>query len=306
MKFTLLLIYCCTVQLLFSQFSAYAERSSFQIGEQIKITYELKGNDYFFYESFVPYKKTIPCILKSNLESAESNQLEIIERFKTSKNISKKKWKGSYLITSWDTGNIIIPSVQIVFKGKKITSNALSIRIGSPIVSDDKKMYDIKEEFTPLPSSFILFIEKYGLIILTVLILISLIIWYFIKKKPKQSISESTPSLSLKEKTLLEIDCVYKAYNQENQKEYYVTLSFLIRNYLGKRYALSLIDKTSFQIHHILLKNNLYSGLILDIDQILSHSDIVKFAKGSSNEESLKNVTMLSKKVVTETSPIYE
>jgi hypothetical protein len=32
----------------------------------------------------------------------------------------------------------------------------------------------------------------------------------------------------------------------------------------------------------------------------------VKFAKGNSNEESLKNVTMLSKKVVTETSPTYE
>jgi hypothetical protein len=97
-----------------------------------------------------------------------------------------------------------------------------------------------------------------------------------------------------------------KLWEQDKLKEHYVRLSFLLRNYLAKRYRLSLLDKTSFQICALLSKCELHVSLQRDIQKVLDQSDLVKFAKSVPTEFEILNVSVLAKEIVEKTSPSNE
>ena len=283
-------------------------RDKIKIGEQTELIYEFKG-DVFKKDLFPKHERVIQCDLIGNKTKKITN-LEIIGNFNDSLTKNKKGivWEGSYNITCWDSGTVIIPSVEFQIGDKKIAFLPIRLQVSSPKIIEGKDVYDIRTYFESLPTKLNSFFREYGLLIL--LLVLGLVIVYFLVKRSKKShnIKTNEIPLTLKQITLNQIEELTntRLWEQGKLKEHYVRLSFLLRNYLAKRYRLSLLDKTSFQICALLSKCELHVSLQKDIQKVLNQSDLVKFAKSVPTEVEILNVSTVAKEIVEKTSPLNE
>jgi hypothetical protein len=92
--------------------------------------------------------------------------------------------------------------------------------------------------------------------------------------------------LSLAERAILAIDELEKLqlWNQNRHKEHFVELSFILRSYYSSMYQLNLLEKTTSETQLLLQQLGLSAIHLKQIDFVLKHADMVKFA-GSVLEE---------------------
>lgn len=299
---------------LFAQTKGYIRRNSFYIGEQTELIYELKGVSPSARLDFYPHQKTIPCVSSvANLKSgkADARSLEIIGSFHDT--LFEKggvwTWQGSYIVTAWDTGKIVIPATSIAVKDSVYSFSPISLHVNAPKINPKQGIYDIKEVYTSVPSSFGLFFKKHAWWIILLVVVAVLIFWWWKKRKnnPKK-IDNTKDKTTLKEQVIAEIDALIakKLWENEGLKEHYFQLSLIIRTYLGKRYHLSLIDKTSYQIQLLLVQSNVHKELVAQIKIVLEQSDLVKFAKSEPTLLEITSSANLAKEIVLKTSPYNE
>ncbi len=282
-----------------AQPKAYVRRNSFFIGEQTELIYEIKGIKKTDKLSFIPQQKQIK----------GANGVEIIGEFQDTLIPSGKifTWQGTYTITAWDSGRVTIPTTTILVNDSVLTLNAINLFVKSPKIKEGKGLYDIKEGFEDVPSSTSLFFQKYWEWIVVILLLILGIFLYFkFRKKKEKKVPEIT--LSLKEATLKEMETLFekRMWEHEGLKEHYFQLSLILRTYLGKRYTVSLIDKTSYQIELLLGQLNIHQELQREINWILNQADLVKFAKSSPDISEVMQSIQRAKEIVIKTSKFGE
>lgn len=282
-----------------AQPKAYVRRNSFFIGEQTELIYEIKGIKKTDKLSFIPQQKQIK----------GAKGVEIIGQFQDTLIPSGKifTWQGTYTITAWDSGRVTIPTTTILVNDSVLTLNAINLFVKSPKIKEGKGLYDIKEGFEDVPSSTSLFFQKYWEWIVVILLLILGIFLYFkFRKKKEKKVPEIT--LSLKEATLKEMETLFekRMWEHEGLKEHYFQLSLILRTYLGKRYTVSLIDKTSYQIELLLGQLNIHQELQHEINWILNQADLVKFAKSSPDISEVMQSIQRAKEIVIKTSKFGE
>ena len=298
---------------LFAQTKGYIRRNSFYIGEQTELVYELKDISSNARLDFYPHQKTIPCVSsRANLNSgkADARSLEIIGSFHDTLIQQGKTWiwQGSYIVTAWDTGKIVIPATSIAVKDSVYSFSPITLRVLAPKINAKQGIYDIKEVYANIPSSVGMFFRKNAWWMIAIVLLGLVVFWWLKKQKNKPKQAKQGKSLSLKEETLLEIDSLLakKLWENEGLKEHYFQLSLIIRKYLGKRYHLSLIDKTSYQIQLLLVQSNVHKELVAQIKIVLEQSDLVKFAKSEPTLLEITSNANLAKEIVTKTTPYNE
>ena len=299
MKGFYIVVLCLLSYVAVAQPKAYVRRNTFLLGEQTELIYEVKGVKKTDKLSFIPQKNKIK----------GAKGVEIIGEFQDTLIPSGKKftWQGSYTITAWDSGRVIIPETTILVNDSVLKLNALSLFIKTPKIKEGNGLYDIKEGFEEIPSTSYLFLQKYGSLLVKIFLLILGLILYFIFRDKK---GKSRPQviLSLKEKTLQEIDVLFekRLWEHEGLKEHYFQLSLILRSYLGKQYTLSLMDKTSYQIEVLLGQLNLHHSLQTEINLMLNQADLVKFAKSSPDISEVTRSIQRAKDIVTKTSKFGE
>ncbi len=294
-----IVVLCLLSYVAVAQPKAYVRRNSFFIGEQTELIYEVKGVKKTDKLSFIPQKKKI----------TGTKGVEIIGEFQDTLIPSGKvfTWQGSYTITAWDSGRVTIPETTILVNDSVLQLNALNLFIKTPKIKEGKGLYDIKEGFEEVPSSTSLFFQKYwGWIVAVLLLILGIILYFKFRKKKEKKTPEIT--LSLKEATIKEIDALFEKHLWEHEglKEHYFQLSLILRTYLGKRYTLSLMDKTSYQIEVLLGQLNLHHSLQTEINLMLNQSDLVKFAKSSPDITEVTRSIQRAKDIVTKTSKFGE
>jgi hypothetical protein len=295
--------------------SAFLLRNKMQIGEQTKLIYELKGIKKGQSLTFYEKSDAIPCVSKKeNLTSeiSDARSLEIIGKFHDTVVFENGDytWRGSYTITAWDTGNYFIPKSTIATIDDIIVFPSVRLSVTSPKIEKKKGLYDIKEEFVSLPSKFEIFVKNYGIWLLVALIILGGVFYGWRKYKKRKKISPSEPliKISLKQKTIIELDDLLhkEIWEKEGIKAHYVCLSNIVRSYLGERYHLSLMDKTTYQIQALLVKSNVHKELLDELAVILEQSDLVKFAKSEPGYLEVVNSLQKAKEIVEKTSPYNE
>lgn len=294
---------------------AYLLRNKMLIGEQTTLIYELKGIKKGQSLTFYEKSKVIPCVSKKeNLTSgvSDNSTLEIIGKFHDTivYEHGDYTWRGSYVVTAWDTGNYFIPKSTIATIDNILVFPFVKLTITSPKLDKKRGLYDIKESFVSIPSSFELFIKSYGVWILigVLIIVIGIYVWRKYRKRSKVTPTEKAVDLSLKQKTLNELEALLHEgiWEKEGIKAHYVVLSNIVRSYLGERYSLSLMDKTTYQIQALLAKSNVHRGLLDELAVVLEQSDLVKFAKSEPGYLEVVHSLQLAKDIVEKTSPYHE
>ncbi|MCB9203302.1 MAG: hypothetical protein H6604_09700 [Flavobacteriales bacterium] len=265
-KFYFTLFLVAFYSLCFSQkISTSVDTLQIKIGEPIKYTLKIHDKDI---QNPIPYIKKE---LQDKNITLNSYLLDSINKPKT------------YILnlTSFETGNQVIPAFAIPYKNDSLHTTSYKIRVQDIVVDENKPFEDIKN-IEEVPLSFFDYLSKYSVYLVGSLIFIAFgLLIYFVIKNLKKA-SKSKTELSLYEKTILQI-------NQLKQKKYiddhkfrlfYIELSKIIREYTEERYQIpAKILLTNDLFDFINRKNILSKEDIESLKEIFLVSDSVKFAK---------------------------
>lgn len=204
----------------------------------------------------------------------------------------------SYTVTSFDTGQYVIPQYELKTASGTFKTPELVLTISPVAVDTTKGIYDIKQ---PLQVSYT-WVEwlkdnwpKIAFPLLAILV-IAAVIWY-LRKRPKKE-APPKPAEPLKPEHVIALDKLYalreqKLWQHDRTKEYHSEISDVMRDYLERRYGISANEQTTDEILASLRYMDITEPDRAKLKQILVLADLVKFAKekplAAENEHSINN-----------------
>ena len=192
------------------------------------------------------------------------------------------------IITSWDSGSYYIPPVKFSATSK---SNALIINVLSLDIDANSELKDIKG---PLDDN-IGWSDIWPWLVLALLILLSIFIYkkYFNKKKKTVVVKKNiqTPAHVLALNALKKLENK-KLIDKKDIKEYYSSISEIIRRYIENRFNFPALELTTYEILNIITAI-IKKEESISLKNILEISDLVKFAKKIPDQnENIKNLNL--------------
>lgn len=280
---TLLKIMCAFTCLVFGSFFSYAQNqpkvtadidtTAIRVGEQIKYTILVDADSTA--QVIFPEDQTF-----SPLEMVEALEVD------TTKYKDRITLQRAYALTQFDSGAYTIPIQRIEVNGKAFFTDSLKINVGTVKVDTfAQKMYDIKPLMVvEKPSTFPWLLV--GIIVVSLLIVIALIYWFILRKKPLSE-EEKIALLPPYDRAIIELKKLEnsKYIIKDEYKEYYSELTTIVRLYLEEDVKISALESTTDQLitKLELLKDagqlKLDNDTISQFKRILQTADLVKFAK---------------------------
>ncbi|MEQ8222188.1 MAG: BatD family protein [Candidatus Eremiobacterota bacterium] len=190
-----------------------------------------------------------------------------------------------YKISIYETGDFELSPVvfKYIINGKeesKSTEKAIKIKVKSVLPADANDIKPIKapQEFkTPVPYRFIYMV----LLIILLVILVSVISYFLYKKYFPKKVhkEEAIPLLPPEEEAHKSIDELVKLnLLQEGKiKDFYITLSDIVRRYLERRFTIMTFEKTTDEIIYQMRQKDI--TCVNNLKTLLYDFDLVKFAK---------------------------
>jgi hypothetical protein len=189
------------------------------------------------------------------------------------------------LITSFDSGYYAIPSFKFIINKDTANPNLtelLMLEVRSvPTNTSIASVKDIKAPFDePFDWRWYLLYAYWGLTILVALIILILIIKKLTKAKPVEVV-ENKPDipahlLALQTLEKIKAEAIWK---ENKTKEYYTSIADTIRLYIEERFKINALELTSDEIIKVFKSQVVDSESKAKLNQILTLSDFVKFAK---------------------------
>ena len=265
----------------FSQVSSAIDSTSIKIGAQI--TYHIQVETDTTSLVVFPEGQTF-----SPLEMIESYKIDTLKK-KDKYNLIKK-----YGLTQFDSGSYTIPRQKIVIGDKTFFTDSLKVEIRNVVVDTTQGLYDIKPIIGVEKSSSNWW--KYILLSLLIIAAIAFLLFWFIWRKKPLTEDEKIALLPPYDRAKLALrkldDSSY--LENENLKDYYSDLTFIIRKYLDEKVYDKALESTTDELITRLntLKQanqvDLSKEDIQNIESILKRADLVKFAKSAPDIELAK------------------
>jgi len=253
----------------FSQVNVKADTTRIRIGEQIQ--YELETEN-------------TPNVIFPKLQLDSLGKVEVLHDLPidTLKNRLYKK----YILTSFDSGAYRIPAQEVFINNRRIYTDSLLINVGTVAVDTTKqKLFPIKPIFKAPSKNWKDYLHYlwwlFGLLILVA------IVWWFVFHRRKVIKKKAGILLSPIEEALSHIKALDQKQLLEQQKikEYYVELTEIVREYIGKDVKIPTFEVTTdelitlLEIHNKSNKIGIDKERITQLHQFLQQADLVKFAK---------------------------
>lgn len=203
--------------------------------------------------------------------------------------------KVEYVITTFDTGNYIIPPVMVSYFSsdsikKELKTDIIKIRVNSVKPSEAKDIKDIKPPLE-IKINYRRYIY-YGLIGLVLIGLILGIIWY-LKKRRKGGDFIPKRKKPIRPAHIIAIEELEALKNsnllsERKFKEFYTIISDIIRRYVENRYFIYALEMTTNQVCDNLYNATKEVEIVELVQEFLSLCDLVKFAKYIPEEDENK------------------
>ncbi len=207
-----------------------------------------------------------------------------------------------YVVTSFDSTLYHVPHIPIFDGTDTVFSNSFGLKVTSPELSDSTlaylekinsgqtdsidfeqlQLYDIKPVHkAPFVWTDYLWILWLVLGIALILALIGLVIYLILKKKKKGYLFKPPVVLPAHLRAVKELDKLKaeKIWQHGREKEYYSKLTDILRHYIYERAGINAMEMTSGEILNEVRKLSDVDSVYDNLKQILSTSDLVKFAK---------------------------
>lgn len=262
---------------------AVLDSNSIKIGEQTKL------DIYLRYDANA--QKNLD-ILWPVIEDTLKKEIEVLNITKIDTTIPDKSRPGfiqqhiQLTITSFDSGYYAIPPFKFILNkdtAHPLVTEPLLFTVNTlPTDTSLTKIKDIKPPFDePFDWRWYLPYAYWGLGILAAVIILIVVIRKLNKRKPVEIIVDTTPKIpphvtafGALEKIKLE-----SVWKENRTKEYYSAITDTIRLYIEERFKINALELTSDEILHIFKSQVVDSESKHKLQQILTLSDFVKFAK---------------------------
>ena len=207
-----------------------------------------------------------------------------------------------YLVTSFDSTLYFIPFMPISDGVDTIFSNSFGLKVTAPELKESTAAYLERMntgetdsiDFNELQLNDIKAIQKapfswkdflgllwIPLIILLLVAIVGAIIYLIIRKNKKGYFFTPPPVLPPHVRAVKSLDKIKedKIWQQNRYKEFYTQLTDVLRRYINERYGINSLEMTSDEIMAIIRTKSEEDSVYNNLKQILTVSDLVKFAK---------------------------
>lgn len=260
----------------FSQPSASTDTNKILIGQQFHLDLKIRFS--------AQHKVEFPAIgdtLTSQIEVVEKSPIDTVF---DKEDITQKTLHQRLTLTSFDSGFFAIPPFFFVVNSDTLETEPLLIEVQT-IQVDSSQLADIKAPLE-VQYSFLDWLKdnwKLTLGIMAALAAISYLIYSLTKKKPAPVVVEKklVPKLPAHTIALQKLEKLKekKLWQSDKVKQYHIELSEIIREYLENRFHISAMEQTTYEILQSLRTTPLENGSSEKLRQLLTLSDLVKFAK---------------------------
>ena len=252
------------------------DTTTIRIGEQIQFKISVNQTNNVIFPEF-------------KLDSL--GKVEIVEALKidTLKNRLEKK----YLLTSFDSGQYVIPQQKVLINNKQFLTDSLLVNVATVKVDTTKQKMHLIKSIKREPKTFDDYKHLWWWAI-PILLLFALILYFIFRKKiekvtPKVYVAPIQEALQ----RLKELD--EKQLLQQNKiKIYYSELTDIVRTYIEKDIKIPALESTTNELIETIIDFNESSKLgisketITQLKEVLQSADLVKFAKSKPIIEEIK------------------
>lgn len=274
--------------------SMQVDTTNIRIGEQIqyKISVASKGDIMF---------------PKLNLDSL--GKIEVVEILPV--DTLKNKFEKRYLLTSFDSGQYVIPQQNVLINNKSFLTDSLLVNVTTVKVDTTKQaMFPIKS-IQREPKVFDDYKHLFWWLI-PIFVILAIILYFVLRKKVKKPevkvyvapIQEALQRLKeLDEKELLK---------QNKVKIYYSELTDIVRTYIERDINIPALESTTDELIETINDFNSSSDLgisketIQQLKEVLQSADLVKFAKSKPIVEEIRGHRNLSERILQSLKPVKE
>jgi hypothetical protein len=230
-----------------------------------------------------------------------NSHIEVVQQSKVDTSISADKQRVTLnkklIITSFDSGYFVIAPFPFIVDGdtaNPLLTDALLIQVQTVSVDTTQAIRDIKgpKDAPWNIREIIPYLIGGGVALLIAL----LVIYYLRKRKVKpEIIVEKKPIIPPHILVLQQLQALQeeKMWQQGKVKEYQSSVSDIIRNYIELRFEIGAMEQTTDETMRSFRGINLSDDLKFKLKQLLSLSDMVKFAKEQplpmENEKSMSD-----------------
>ena len=214
-----------------------------------------------------------------------------------------------YSLIHFDSGNYWLPNQKLFLNGSLKILDSILIKVENVSVDTLKQpLYDIKP-IEEVKKNYFDLIKWTLIIILISAFLIGLIYYLFFKNKIETNSLNSDPPFERAIKELKELESFVLKKDQD-YKEYYSSLTGIVRRYLEEDAKVSALESTSDQL--LLKLEILKTQGVLDLKiqtlnnlkNILKTADLVKFAKSIPEKNLLYRDRSFAEELVIETNEV--
>lgn len=246
---------------------------------------EIYIGDLITYQLTIIHDSTIELVpppLGANLGAFDVKDYESDIRSKLPD--GRMKSANKFVLSTFTTGDYLIPPIPIMFtmpdsSRKVILSESVPIKVKSLLAagvdSADirplKAPYEFKRDMMPY--------YLWGALILLALAAGGILIWLRLRKRKREVMPldlRPTWEVAFERLALLE----EQSYLADGKfKQYYIELTKIAREYLGRMYEINVLDMTTEEFLFHFKQEQSPNGLYENVGRFLHHADLVKFAK---------------------------
>ncbi|NND88323.1 MAG: DUF4381 domain-containing protein, partial [Flavobacteriaceae bacterium] len=279
-----------------AQVSGAIDSTSIQIGEELRYTISVEA-DTSEIVTFPEGQTFLP--------------LEVIESYTTDTTYEGERMRllKTYGLTQFDSGRYLIPKQRILIQDRPFLTDSMWVEVRDVKVDTTKqKMFEIKEAIeVEDPPIDLLAILMWLVPLLLVLAIIGLLL--FRRKKRKQAAAKPLPPYEEAITALKELDNSELLIHHRS-KEYYSTLTEIVKRYLDREIDDTALESTSdeliarLQLHKDAGHFDLDSETIKHLDEVLKRADLVKFAKMQQGQDQARSDRNTIEEIINHTHEI--
>lgn len=279
-----------------SQVNSVVDTTQIRIGEEIQYTIEVVADS----TDLVLFP-----------EGQSFGALEVIESYKvdTSYAAAKTRLIKKYGLTQFDSGNYMIPAQRVYINDRPFSTDSVRVAVQDvPVDTLQQKMFDIKPaiEVGNRPWNLL----RLLMWLLPLLALGGGIAYYLMRrKKKKEEQKRQLPPYEEAMTALQELDST-DLLLQQRSKEYYSSLTEIVKRYLHREVDDHALESTSdelierLQLHKDAGHFEFDTETIKKLDAVLRRADLVKFAKMRQAEGQANADRQVVEEIINETKEV--